>query len=80
MRAKQTRYSFPLSENNAYAIFDLIHCNLWSPYNTASTCSAFYFLTLLHYFSRCVWIYLLAEKREIAQTLKNFLDYGANPI
>lgn len=30
--AKQTRAMFPLSENKAASLFDLVHCDLWGPY------------------------------------------------
>ncbi|CAH9077713.1 unnamed protein product, partial [Cuscuta europaea] len=51
-RAKQTRNSFTLSDNKSSAIFDLIHCDLWGPYNTPATCGAKSFLTIVDDFSR----------------------------
>jgi hypothetical protein len=73
-RAKQTRDSFPLSDNKASSSFELIHCDLWGPYKTPSSCGAYYFLTIVDDFSRAVWIYLLIDKREVSQTLLNFLS------
>jgi len=46
-RAKHTREKFPLSEHKASSAFELVHCNLWGPYRTPSTCGTFYFLTIL---------------------------------
>ncbi|MCR2848121.1 GAG-pre-integrase domain-containing protein, partial [Weizmannia coagulans] len=43
-RAKQPRESFPLSKNKASKILELIHCDLWGPYNPPSSCGARYFL------------------------------------
>ncbi|WVZ15755.1 hypothetical protein V8G54_013321 [Vigna mungo] len=71
-RAKQTKDKFPLSTFRATTIFDLIHCDLWGPYRTPSSCGASYFLTLVDDYSHGVWIYLLRDKREISQTMMNF--------
>ncbi|XP_074356025.1 uncharacterized protein LOC141695697 [Apium graveolens] len=54
-RAKHCRDSFPLSENKSTRIFELVHCDLWGPYNTPSSCEARYFLTLIDDYSRAVW-------------------------
>ena len=71
-RAKQSRDKFPISEHKASAIFEMIHCDLWGPYRTASSCGASYFLTIVDDFSRSVWIYLLVDKTEVSHTLKMF--------
>ncbi|KAJ8626780.1 hypothetical protein MRB53_020087 [Persea americana] len=63
-RAKQTRDKFPVSEHKASSIFELIHCDLWGPYNTPSSCGATYFLTIVDDYSRSVWVYLLVDKTE----------------
>lgn len=42
------------------------------PQRTPSTCGAFYFLTIVDDYSRAVWIYLLVDKREVSQMLRNF--------
>jgi len=72
LRAKQTRDKFSLSEHVANDVFELIHCDLWGPYRTTSSCGAFYFMTIVDDYSRAVWIYLIADKREVSQTLMNF--------
>ena len=72
-RAKQTKEKFPLSTYRASAIFDLIHCDLWGPYRTPSSCGASYFLTLVDDHSRAVWIYLLGEKKGSVTENKEFL-------
>lgn len=74
LHAKKTRDVFSLSTNNAVEVLDLINCDLWGPYNTASTCDVFYFLTILDDYARFLWIYLLVEKWEVANTLKNFVN------
>ena len=72
-RVKQSSDKFPVSEYNAYAIFELIHCDLWGPYGTISSCGASYFFTIIDDFSRAVWIYLLVDK-EVPNILKMFFS------
>lgn len=45
--AKQTRFPFPLSNRNSIAPFDLIHCDIWGNFHTASLSGAHYFLTIV---------------------------------
>ena len=71
-RAKQRRDKFCVSENKTLGIFELIHCDLWGPYRTVSSCGASYFLTIVDDFSRAVWIYLLVDKKEVSSMLKQF--------
>ena len=72
LRAKQTRMSFPISENKALNCFDLIHCDIWGPYHVKSFCGAHYFLSIVDDASRGVWIYLMKEKSEASQLLRDF--------
>lgn len=71
-RAKQTRSSFPLSNKRAAKCFDLIHCDLWGAYRQASSCGAYYYLTIIDDCSRSVWVYLLKEKSEASTYLVDF--------
>ena len=71
-RAKQTRDSFSLSDHKASRIFELVHCDLWGPYNTVSSCGARYFLTIVDDFSRAIWIYLLIDKLEVFKMFMSF--------
>ena len=70
--AKQTRVVFQESSNKATAQFELIHCDVWGPYRTPSSCGAVYFLTIVDDYSRAVWVHLMLEKSETATLLKNF--------
>ncbi|GKB12610.1 retrovirus-related pol polyprotein from transposon RE2 [Tanacetum coccineum] len=72
-RAKQSREKFPVSDNKVASIFELIHCDLWGPYKTTSSCGASYFLTIVDDFSRSVWVYLLVHNYEVLQSMKMFL-------
>ena len=73
-RAKQSRDKFPINEYNASAIFELIQCDLWGPYGIISSCGASYFFTIVDYFSRAAWIYLLVDKKEVPNILKVFFS------
>jgi len=56
MRAKQTRDTFPLSDNRSMDSFQLIHCDVWGPYRTPSYSGARYFLTIVDDYSRGVGV------------------------
>ena len=71
-RAKQTRETFPLSNNQATNTFDLIHCDLWGSYRTPSSYGASYFLTIVNDCSPAVWAFLLIDKKEVSRALTNF--------
>jgi len=71
-RAEQNREKFTLSDHKAADVFELIHCDLWGPYRTPSSCGASYFLTIVDNFSRIVLISLLIDKKEVTRTLINF--------
>lgn len=72
-RAKQSRDKFPLSTNKATRIFEMVHCDLWGPYNTISSCGARYFLTIVDDYSRAVWVYLLIDKKEVFKMFMSFI-------
>ena len=71
-RAKQTRSVFHDSFNKALEPFSLIHCDVWGPYRTLSSCGAAYFLTIVDDYSRAVWTYLMLEKSQVKDLIKNF--------
>nr|GEX89942.1 retrovirus-related Pol polyprotein from transposon TNT 1-94 [Tanacetum cinerariifolium] len=72
-RAKQSREKFSVSDNKVAFVFELIHCDLWGPYKTTSSCGALYFLTIVDDFSRSVWVYLLVHRSEVFESMKMFL-------
>lgn len=65
---------FPVSDSKASRTFEIIHCDLWGPYNTVSSCGARYFLTLVDDFSRAVWVILLIDKTEVNKMFLNFFS------
>ncbi|CAH9108426.1 unnamed protein product, partial [Cuscuta epithymum] len=72
-QAKQVRDSFTINSFRASRILELVHCDLWGPYKTPSTCDAIYFLTLVDDFSRAVWVYLLRDKKEVFRFFLSFI-------
>jgi len=70
-RVKHTRDGFPSSYSKASNLFELIHCDLWGPYRTASSCGCYYFLAIVNDFSRATWVHLLVDKKEVSQNLEN---------
>lgn len=74
LQAKQTRQPFPISSNRANKPFDLIHCDLWGPYRTSSTCGSRYFLTIVDDYSRAVWLYLMSDKTNVSTHLRQFIS------
>ncbi|KAJ4760696.1 Retroelement pol polyprotein-like [Rhynchospora pubera] len=72
MCSKQSRIAFPVSLNKTSEPFELIHCDIWGAYRVASHCGAHYFLTIVDDFTRAVWVYLMAEKSEVAGLIQSF--------
>ena len=72
-QAKQSRLSFSNSQSRASRIFELIHCDLWRPYDTPSSCDAHYFLTLVDDYSRVIWVYFLHSKTKVSFVFRAFL-------
>ena len=74
VKAKHCREVFHGSDNKSDEVFHMIHVDLWGPYRSPTLCNSFYFLTNVDDYSRGVWVYLLHDKRKVAQTLKNFIS------
>jgi hypothetical protein len=73
-KSKQCRSSFPSSNNKVEAPFNLIHCDVWGKYHTASHNGAHYFLTIVDDYTRCTWVYLMKDKTETVPNLINFCN------
>lgn len=65
--------SFSISNSNAIGLFDLIHCDLWGPYRTPSSCETSYFSKIVDDYLSAVWIYLICSKTEIQKMFLNFV-------
>ncbi|KAF7812241.1 Cysteine-rich RLK (receptor-like protein kinase) 8 [Senna tora] len=76
--AKQTRFSFPVSETITDECFELLHIDVWGPYNIESLSGARFMLTIVDDHSRAVWIYLMNSKTQVVELLSNFFKYIKN--
>ncbi|XP_058008104.1 uncharacterized protein LOC110653264 [Hevea brasiliensis] len=70
--SKQQHLSFSPSTISSYSIFELIHVDLWGPYQVLSISRAKYILTIVDDFSRTTWTYLLHDKVQVFLTLLCF--------
>ena len=71
---KQRRLSFLALNNIAENTFDLVHCDIWGPFNTLTHAGRSYFVTIVDDNSRYTWIYLLKHKSDILQVIPKFLN------
>nr|GEW38855.1 ribonuclease H-like domain-containing protein [Tanacetum cinerariifolium] len=65
-KAKQTRVHFPLSDHKSVSVGDLVHLDMWGPYRVVSKDGYKYFLTMIDYYNRVVWAYLIKTKDEVS--------------
>lgn len=70
--AKQNRRSFPHSFIQTTSSFELIHVDIWGPYNTTTLTRASYFLTTVDVFTRATWTFLMAYKNQATSMLEKF--------
>jgi len=68
--------AFPISENKASKYFDLIHYDILGGYHVKSLCAASYFLSKLDDASRGVWTYLMHDKSEALELVRNFMRWS----
>ena len=73
--AKQTRNVFPNSSIKSTACFELLHIDLWGPYNTFTVDGKKYFLTIVDDFSRVTWLFLLSHKSAVCVSIQMFLQF-----
>ncbi|XP_075086199.1 uncharacterized protein LOC142168922 [Nicotiana tabacum] len=71
--ARQTRLSFPSSCIKTVTAFDLIHLDVWGPYNCATFDGNRYFLTVVDDFTRMTWFFLLKLKFDVCVVLTQLI-------
>ncbi|XP_062093909.1 uncharacterized protein LOC133799937 [Humulus lupulus] len=72
-RASKKKFPFISNNNFASTVFDLIHMDIWGPYQTLSIEGYRYFLTIVDDKSRYTWIYMLKLKFDASTVIqKNF--------
>ncbi|CAI5946275.1 unnamed protein product [Closterium sp. NIES-65] len=69
MQAKFTRFPFSSSEATAKAPPDEVVMDLVGPLKLGAAGDE-YFLTILNVYTRMTWVYVLAKKRDVSETLK----------
>jgi len=71
--AKQARSSFPVSAIKTDETFELIHYDVWGPYQTPSVSGAHYFLSIVDDYTKITWVYLMQAKSEVYTRLVFFM-------
>ncbi|CAI5482024.1 unnamed protein product [Closterium sp. Yama58-4] len=69
LQAKFTRFPFPSSEATAKAPLDEVVMDVVGPLKLGAA-GAEYFLTIVDVYTRMTWVYVLAKKSDVAETLK----------
>jgi hypothetical protein len=70
--AKQTRLQFSKSSITTIKCFELVHFDVWGPYNNAHSSGAKFFLTVVDDFSRSTWVFLMNHKSEVNTLIPRF--------
>lgn len=73
--AKQKQLSFDSENNFCNEIFDMVHCDIWGPYQNSTYNGQRYFATIVDDKSRYTWIYLLKHKYDIIGIIPKFYSY-----
>ena len=76
--ARQTRMPFPESTTRTSSIFELLHVDLWGPYNVPTHDGYHYFLTMVDDNSRATWTQLIRCKSNALHTIKAFISLIEN--
>jgi hypothetical protein len=71
---KHVRLPFSQSTTASRAMFDLIHCDLWT--SPIISISGFrYYLIIVNDYSHFFWTFPLRHKSDVARVLENFFSY-----
>lgn len=70
--AKFRKLPFIAHNNYTASSFDLIHCDIWGPFQTPTYDGKHYFLTLVDDCTRYTWVRLLQHKSEAPHLIKCF--------
>lgn len=76
VQGKMSRYEFPSkAKQKSTKILDLIHTDVCGPMQTITPSGKKYFLTFIDDHSRFSMVYLLREKSEVYEKLKEYIAY-----
>ncbi|XP_070032695.1 uncharacterized protein [Nicotiana tomentosiformis] len=73
--ARQTRLPFPSSCIKTVAAFDLIHLDVWGPYNYANVDGNKYFPIVVDDFTRMTWLFLLKVKSYVCVVVTQLIVF-----
>ena len=76
--AKFHRAPLSVSNSRATTPFELVHADLWGPYRKPDTSGAHYFLTILDDNTKFTWVYLVQNKMQVPDHIRNFNLYVQN--
>ena len=71
--AKQKRMSFPSNPHLSNSLFDLIHLDVWDPFQVPTHEGYKYFFTIVDDCTRVTWVYLLKNKSSVSTVFPQFL-------
>ncbi|KAL4291591.1 hypothetical protein GQ457_14G021780 [Hibiscus cannabinus] len=72
--AKQRHISFSKSSIHSQHPFELVHCDIWGPFKTATYNNQRFFLTLVDDFTRTTWTYLMKHKFDALVIVPSFIS------
>ena len=73
--SRKTRALFTHSSIKSVSPFQLIHIDVWGPYQVKSHTGCNQFLTIVDDFSRFTWIHLLKHRSDCVQVMTDFFEY-----
>lgn len=78
-QSKQTRLSFPTKRSSSSTLaFQLVHMDVWGPFNTPTYNGEKYFLTIVDDYTKVTWVYLMHSKLDVASIIKNYVHLVRN--
>ncbi|XP_075102355.1 uncharacterized protein LOC142177467 [Nicotiana tabacum] len=72
--ARHTRLPFHNSTSRSSDVFELLHIDVWGPYNVPTLDGNKIFLTIMDDCSRTTWLFLLKLKSDVIVMLRNFFS------
>ena len=72
--AKQKRLPFISHNNMSTNPFDIVHIDIWGPFNVSTLVGHIYFLTIVDDCTRATWVYLLCAKTDVLTIFPKFFN------
>ena len=72
--AKQKRLPFVSHNNMSTNPFDLVHIDIWGPFNVSTPAGHRYYLTIVDDCTRATWVYLLCAKADVLTVFPEFFN------